>query len=383
MNFFFFQNQNELDQEMILFSFDYPPNDGGIARMCFEISKELNKNIKQLSVLTEASKYIPDGLGIKIIPISGRRPILDFFAFFKILTSFRNKVIICSRWYPEGFLCFLAGAHKSIILAHGAEILPTPGRKGKILNHFKKQVLANASAVICNSDFTKKLVITTEPSANPIVIPLAVNEQEFFPVDTVDFKEKNALTDKFIITSVSRLQAHKGQDTVLRAIASLEERYKEEVIYLIAGKGEFRETLEKLISELEIEKNVRFIGFVEENELNALYSATDLFALCSKTLILERKIEGFGLVLLEAQACETAIVGTNSGGIPSAVNTERGGFLIEEDNVQQMAELIRELFDSPELIKSKGKEGRERVIENCTWEKYITILTQEIKKSTE
>jgi phosphatidylinositol alpha-1,6-mannosyltransferase len=374
-------NSKRSEEKMILFSFDYPPNDGGIARMSFEISKELSKKTQGFLVLTKASKQVPEGLNIKLTGISGKRPFLEILTFFKILTSFRNRIIICSRWYPEGLLCCLAGVRKNIVLAHGAEILPASGIKGKILNYIKRKVLTNAVAVICNSQFTQDLAKKIEPKANAIAIPLAVNEQEFFPVDTKDFKDKNNLNDKFIITSVSRLQAHKGQDTVIKSIASLDERYKKKVLYLIGGKGEFRESLEKIISQLGVSDNVRFIGFVEEEELNALYSASDLFALCSKTLIAERKIEGFGLVLLEAQACGTAIVGSDSGGIPSAVDMEKGGFLIEEDNAMQLSDLIKKLIDNPQLSILKGKEGRERVLENCTWEKYSEILIQEIKKS--
>jgi len=75
-----------------------------------------------------------------------------------------------------------------------------------------------------------------------------------------------------------------------------------------------------------VSDGVRFLGFVPDEELPELYSSVDLFVLPSE-------YEGFGIVFMEAMACETPVVGTEVGGIPTAVDAGETGYLVPKDGL--------------------------------------------------
>jgi phosphatidylinositol alpha-1,6-mannosyltransferase len=164
---------------------------------------------------------------------------------------------------------------------------------------------------------------------------------------------------------------YKGHDVVLRAIASLASDERERLVYMVVGKGPYEAGLRKLAAELGIESNVRWLGFVAEDDLPEVYSASDLFVLCTRDAPEERSVEGFGLVFLEAQSCETPVVGTRTGGIPAAIQNGVGGWLIEQDDKEALADIIRKLVHSPELFRAAGIQARRRVLREHTWVHYM------------
>jgi phosphatidylinositol alpha-1,6-mannosyltransferase len=116
---------------------------------------------------------------------------------------------------------------------------------------------------------------------------------------------------------------------------------------------------------------VRFLGFVAEDELPDLYRASDLFLLCTRELAERQEVEGFGLAFLEAQACWTPVIGTRTGGIPDAVKEGEGGWLIEHDDAAALSKFLSQLVDDPTAFVAAGKRGRKRVERECTWEHYV------------
>lgn len=96
----------------------------------------------------------------------------------------------------------------------------------------------------------------------------------------------------------------------------------------------------------------------------------------SRFLNLNSDSEGFGITFLEANACQTPVIGSNSGGIPDAINNGVSGFIIPPDQPFVLADKILKLFRNPELSVKMGKQGRERIKQNFTWE----IITEKLLK---
>ena len=115
-------------------------------------------------------------------------------------------------------------------------------------------------------------------------------------------------------------------------------------------------------------------GSFPKKHLPQVYCASDLFVLCTRDAPDERAVEGFGLVFLEAQSCGTPVVGTRSGGIPEAIRDGKGGWLIEQDDVPKLTDIIRELVHSPESFRPAGTRARERVLRENTWTLYVQRL---------
>ncbi len=116
---------------MILHSFDYPPMDGGIARLCGEIAAGLRRRGREVEVVTQAGE---SGAGSRVpelaeTRVTAQRPWREWQALRRLRGSVGgDSPVICGTWYPEGLLAMLAGVRPIVILAHGNELLPVASR---------------------------------------------------------------------------------------------------------------------------------------------------------------------------------------------------------------------------------------------------------------
>ncbi|HEY9878012.1 MAG TPA: glycosyltransferase family 4 protein [Leptolyngbyaceae cyanobacterium] len=118
--------------------------------------------------------------------------------------------------------------------------------------------------------------------------------------------------DRLILFTPRRLVQRMGLGQLLDAIAALSAQ-GQEVWLAIAGKGPLRETLENQVKELDLQNQVKFLGFLPDDDLPVAYQAADLTVMPSQSL------EGFGLVLLESLACGTPVLCTPVGGMPEVI----------------------------------------------------------------
>ena len=349
--------------ELLLFAFEYPPISGGISRLCAEIGSGLARDHVNAHVLTQDCTAPASRDGLPEVRVSSKRPIREWRAFQWLRKQRRKTPTICGVWYPEGLIAYLAGTRPLVILAHGAELLPTVDRwRRPFWKALQRRVLESASLVIANSDYTRQLVSRVAPNARVEAIPLAVDSQRFAPTDREAAKKKYGVSGKHVLSTVSRIRSYKGHDVVLRAMASLAPNERQRLVYMVVGRGPYEPGLRKLAVQLGVESNVRWLGFVSEDDLPEVYSASDLFVLCTRDAPEERSVEGFGLVFLEAQSCGTPAVGTRTGGIPAAIQDGEGGWLIEQDDHSALADIIRRLVHSPELFRTAGTQARQRIL---------------------
>ena len=300
------------------------------------------------------------------------RPLLEWDGYRAMRDRLRGGPVICSVWYPEGLLAHAAGVRPRVILAHGGELMPSKARwRRKIWLRMLRSVCESADLVVAVSEYTRKLVLERAPGSNVLVIPLAVDHKRFSPGDREGAKRRFGVTNKVVLSSVSRLDAYKGHDVILRAISTCNERSRRKVVYLIAGRGPHEGKLKRQVRELGLGEQVRFLGFVPEEDLPDVYRASDLFLLCTREIIERQEVEGFGLVFLEAQACGTPVIGTRTGGIPDAVKEGEGGWLIEQDDAEALSGFLSRLIDDPTPFQAAGKRARHWVEQQCTWEHYI------------
>jgi phosphatidylinositol alpha-1,6-mannosyltransferase len=366
----------------LLFSFDYPPDDGGIARLCGEVLNGLARAGVRCDVL---SQLPPNGVQpLTATPsearVTCRRPWREICAFHKLLQLRGRGPVVCGIWYPEGLLALLAGRRPLVILAHGSELMLTCAfwRRG-VWRELCKRVCEAADLIVANSEYTRGLVLRAAPRAKVVVVPLGVDHERFCPRDKETAKRRFGVDGKIVVSSVSRLQAYKGHETVLRALAELPERQKYCMVYLIAGKGPYSDDLRRLTKDLGLDELVRFLGFIPEDDLPDLYRASDLFVLCTQESAVQQEVEGFGLVFLEAQACGTPVVGTRTGGIPDAVKHGEGGWLIQQNDVHALAGVLSRLTDDPGSFRAAGEAGRRRVEREATWGHYIDRFVETIE----
>jgi glycosyltransferase involved in cell wall biosynthesis len=155
---------------------------------------------------------------------------------------------------------------------------------------------------------------------------------------------------------LGRLKKYKGVDLVIRAFAALG---REDATLDIAGAGDSRASLEALARSLDLGSRVRFLGFISEADKLALLQRSWALALASPK-------EGWGLTNVEAEACATPVVASNSPGIRESVQDGVSGFLVPHGDVSAMALAFRRLAESRELVSSMGARAR-RFAETFTW----------------
>jgi glycosyltransferase involved in cell wall biosynthesis len=128
----------------------------------------------------------------------------------------------------------------------------------------------------------------------------------------------------------------------------------------IAGKGDDRDRLERLVAKLGLDDRVRFLGYITEREKR------DLLRRSWATVLASPK-EGWGISNLESAACGTPVVAADSPGIRESVVDGDTGFLVPGADVAAYAAAMRGLLQSPELVETLGSNAR-RFAESFTWD---------------
>lgn len=157
---------------------------------------------------------------------------------------------------------------------------------------------------------------------------------------------------------LGRLKRYKRVDLPIRALAALRDRGLE-VRMAVAGTGDHAGALRALVAELGLEAAVRFAGFVSEEEKLELFRRAWVHVLTSPK-------EGWGITNLEAAACGTPTVASDSPGLRDSVLDGETGFLVPHGDVGALAERIRTLIEDETLRERMGVKARE-FAERFTW----------------
>jgi phosphatidylinositol alpha-1,6-mannosyltransferase len=184
-------------------------------------------------------------------------------------------------------------------------------------------------------------------------------------------KHKYGLEGGPWILTVARLDWHKGFDTVIRALPAVRARHPT-VRYAIAGVGAARAWLERLVAETGVGDAVRFLGFVPDDDLPALYNAADLFVLASRRHDL--LVEGFGIAVVEASASGLAVLGGREAGVPDAIREGETGLLVDPYDPAAVAAGINRLLGDAELRRRMGAAGRRAVESYYNWDRVARDL---------
>ena len=286
----------------------------------------------------------------------------------------RGGIVHCARALPEGvaaLLARLAGGPPYVVWAHGEDLVTaTTSREFTLLT---KLVFRGASAAIANSQNTASLLRALGvPDARIHIVYPAVDAERFHPdVDGRRVRRRFASDDDILLLSVGRLQRRKGQDVAIQAVAALKHELPG-LRYVIAGDGEERPRLERLIAEHAVADRVFLTGIVPADELSAYYAACDIFLLPNRNH--EGDIEGFGIVFLEAAATGKPAIGGDDGGVPEAVERNVTGLLVD-GSVDQVVGAIRDLAASTQRRHQMGQAGRWRVQQHFNWQRAAAAVS--------
>ncbi len=184
--------------------------------------------------------------------------------------------------------------------------------------------------------------------------PNPVDTEFFHPVASRTKKEelKKLLGIKGAsLVYMGRVSYEKSIDQVIKA-AALAMKKIPNLQFAIVGDGPERKKLEKLVKDLEIEKNVLFLGIKHEKDLVEALQANDVFLTASKT-------ENMPVSILEAMATGLPVIGVDALGIPEIVLNNVNGFIVSPDKIESMAGKILQLIEDVKLRERFSKKSRE------------------------
>lgn len=320
---------------------------GGIAQFNRDLFAALSRGIPNINI-----RILPRQLSqtpwIDLKGVSQSRPHINRLAYSAsaLWEALQNKpdIVFCGHLYMAPLAALVAKLFncRLVIQLHGIEAWTKPTRR-------QKAALESADLVISVSRYTKQQIeryASIQPSRSRV---LGNTYSGRFNIDEhpSGFLAKDEANTRFVLLSVGRLNSserYKGQDEVIRAVAELKIKYPN-LLYLIAGEGDDEKRLRDLASKLDVEGNVRFVGYVGIDDLPRLYRSADLFVMPSTG-------EGFGIVYLEAMACGTIAVGLNAAGARDALVDGQLGILVRDSISETISRSIEGAEPDPAALSA-------------------------------
>ncbi len=173
----------------------------------------------------------------------------------------------------------------------------------------------------------------------------------------------------FTLGFVGRLVETKGLPTMIEALTMLPGYCR--VVFI--GNGPMKSALEEQAARLGVAERVTFKSGMPTYEVPKALQELDALVLPSLTR--PNWKEQFGRVLCEAMACETPVIGSDSGEIPYVIGD--AGLVFHEGSAQELSARVRQLLDNPNLYAELAQKGRQRVLDNYTQE-HIARQTYEV-----
>jgi glycosyltransferase involved in cell wall biosynthesis len=202
------------------------------------------------------------------------------------------------------------------------------------------------------------------------LIPLGIKRPIIQPVsrDNYGFSEHDIL---FI--TVGRLVGRKAIDQLINILAGIDNRT---VHLLVLGSGPKENELKKLSSDLQLNDNIHFYGFTDEDEKYRLLGISDVFVSTSQH-------EGFGIVFLEAMACGLPVICYDHGGQTDFLENQKTGYLVKLNETEEFANACKSVIESDDERLNYKQENLDRIeslyIENCA-SQYENVFQDVIDK---
>ena len=188
--------------------------------------------------------------------------------------------------------------------------------------------LSQASRIMAVSRYSRECAVEAGARSPIDIIPCGVDADLFIPADRQASRRKLGLPlDRLLLLSLGRLVARKGFQDVVSCLPALRSLGP---MCVIAGKGYEEAAIRDLVRELDVGDCSRLLGEVDFATKLLLYQAADVFVLPTfeKTIGPWQDVEGFGIVYLEAAACELPTVATWAGGVADAIAHGETGLLV-------------------------------------------------------
>lgn len=301
----------------------------------------------------------------------------------KIVDEFKPDIILFSSMVTAS-LAKLTRAKidvPMVTINHGQDVKMPIG----VYQKFVPKIFTALDGVISVSRATRDECIKRgmEPEKG-IALPNGFDMSDFVDVPQKEVSKKELskalgidLSKKPILLTVGRQVKRKGHEWFITEVLP---KIKSDVIYVVIGEGPEHERLKELLSGLPYKDRVQLVGKQPDSILKQAYSAADIFIM--PNIPVSGDMEGFGIVLLEANLASTSAVASDLEGIKDVIEDGKNGFKIPIYEAENFANKVDEVLENnPDEL---GIKSRKYVEENFAWnkvaEQYICYLKEVVKK---
>ena len=352
-------------KKTLLLTENFPPKEGGSGRWFWELYSRL-PNDKVLIVANDT----PEGrefdktheLDIVRIELESTEwglastKGLGFYwetirKVLKLIKEYGIEEVHCGRVIPEGVIAralkLLAGARDNCFV-HGEDVeTAATSREHSLL---VKNVCKNASMLICNSENTANIVrkLGFDSGSKCEVLHPGVDTSRFeVAAPDTSFRQKMGWSGKRVLLTVGRLQRRKGQDFLIKSMPTLLNEFPD-LFYAVVGRGECYDELISLVDQHELHDKVCVYPDMDDEALIKCYQQCDIFILPNRTI--GNDIEGFGMVLVEAQVCGKPVIAGDSGGTRETMNIGKTGHIIDCSSTENLLNGLSPILRNPEIV---------------------------------
>ena len=374
--------------KILIATHEYPPYPGGVGRYCAEVRTAAQTMGHQVDVLAPSfSAPTVDSQGVFRFPggvFSSKHLPRLAWTFRQHLAAHRYDVVHIADWPLLLALPWVGVPERTALVMtfHGTDAIVL-GRS-RIARWAQAGLGLRMLRRICtNSAFTLGLCETElvlKPSLERIVTYLGVSPFWFQPPEAAELESvRNACQakpDDKIVLTVARLDQRKGHLRALRAIAALPSPIRERTCYLAVGRTVDAAYAAHLKSEaLRLGVRATFAEDFSDSMVRAAYGASDAFLLAAEPS--PDRVEGFGLVFLEAAAQGLPSVSNDTHAIGEVVANGRTGMLADPNDANGLTEGLMTLLDSSRreaLAAACVDHAKAFTWERCTKATYDNLV---------
>lgn len=214
--------------------------------------------------------------------------------------------------------------------------------------------IEESDGVTAVSRFLKEKTLTNYNIQKDIeVIYNFIDVDKFKPQESEVFRNHIAPHGEKVLVHTSNFRVVKRVTDAIRVLAKVKKEIPTKLV--LVGDGPDRSECERLTRELDLQKDVIFLG--KQDGLTEILNASDLFMMPSQS-------ESFGLSALEAMACGLPVVSTSVGGLPELNIHNETGYIAEIGDIDRMAKYAVELLTNERRYNTFSKNARDRAVKN-------------------
>jgi len=237
--------------------------------------------------------------------------------------------------------------------------------------YFMPFLLKKAHRVICISNNTKDdLLKFYKVDKNKIKMIYNGYDNDLFNEENIDASvlKKHSIDYPYMVM-VGASYPHKNLESAIKAFKELEDKRGCKLI-IIGKTSDYVESLKKLTAELKLTEDVIFLGYVEDEELKTLYNK-------SKAFVYPTLYEGFGLPILEAAACNTLVLSSNTSSLPEVAGD--GAIMFDPLNIDEIKAAMNSALNNEELVEEIKQKAKENLM-RFSWEKAAVEIYETINE---